>query len=154
MSISVTVQNYLIQERIPYDLVPHPHTESSMDAAAAAHVSAAKIAKPVILEDDKGYLMAVVPAHHHVQINKVNKLLNRNMGLATEQEISTLFTDCEPGAIPPVGQAYGLETIFDECLGECPDLYLEAGDHEDFIHLKSDDYLRLMSQASHASISY
>ena len=154
MSISVTVQIYLIQQRIPYELVPHPHTESSMDASSAAHVPAAKIAKPVILEDDKGYLMAVVPAHHHVQIGKVNEFLNRNMGLATEQEIRTLFTDCEEGAIPPIGQAYGLETIFDECLGECSDLYLEAGDHEEFIHLKCEDYLRMMSQAPHASISY
>lgn len=154
MSISITVQKYLNQQGIPYELVPHPHTESSMDAAAAAHISAAKIAKPVILEDDSGYLMAVVPAHHHVQIRKINELLDRHMGLATEQEISALFTDCEAGAIPPVGQAYGLETIFDECLGECPDLYLEAGDHEDFIHLKSEDYLRLMTKAPHASISY
>lgn len=154
MTMSATVQNYLNQQGIPYELVPHPHTETSMDAASASHLPAAKIAKPVILEDDDGYLMAVVPAHHHVQIRKVNELLNRNMGLATEQEIKTLFTDCAVGAIPPIGQAYGLETIFDECLGECPDLYLEAGDHEDFIHLKSDDYLRLMSQAPHANISY
>lgn len=154
MSMSVTVQNYLEQLGIPYELVPHPHAEASMDAAAAAHVSAAKIAKPVILEDDKGYLMAVVPAHHHVQIRKVNELLHRDMGLATEQEIRTMFADCEAGAIPPIGQAYGLETIFDECLGECPDLYLEAGDHEDFIHLQSEDYLKLMSQVPHASISY
>jgi Ala-tRNA(Pro) deacylase len=152
--MSATVQEYLQQQGIPYELVHHPHTQSSMDAAGAAHVPAAKIAKPVILEDEAGYLMAVVPAHHHVQLKKVNELLNRNMGLATEQEIKSLFNDCEEGAIPPLGQAYGLETIFDDCLGECPDLYLEAGDHEDFIHLNSDDYLKLMSQAPHASISY
>ena len=154
MSISATVENYLIGQRIPYELVSHPHTESSMDAAGAARVPAAKVAKPVILEDDQGYVMAVVPAHHHVQIRKINKLLNRHMGLATEQEISTLFSDCEEGAIPPFGSAYGLETIFDDCLSECTDLYLEAGDHQEFIHLKSEDYLKLMEQVPHASISY
>ena len=154
MSMSATVQHYLKQQGIHYELVPHSHTESSMDAAAAAHVSAAKIAKPVILEDDNGYLMAVVPAHHHVQISKVNQMLNRHFGLATEQEINTLFSDCAEGAIPPVGQAYDMETIFDECLGECQDLYLEAGDHEDLIHLASESYLRLMSKAPHGNISY
>lgn len=154
MSMSTTVQKYLQQKGIPYELVPHPHTETSMDAASASHVSAAKIAKPVILEDDKGYVMAVVPAHHHVQLSKVNHFLGRHMGMATEQEIKTLFKDCKEGAIPPIGQAYGMETIFDECLGECPDVYLEAGDHEDFIHLDSTAYLRLMSHLPHGKISY
>jgi Ala-tRNA(Pro) deacylase len=153
MSLSATLQHYLEQHGISYELVPHRHTESSMNAASVAHIPAAKIAKPVILEDEKGYLMAVVPAHHHVKISEVNKILGRKMGLATEQELGSLFSDCEEGAIPPVGQAYGLETIVDNCLGECPDLYLEAGDHEDFIHLQSASYLKLMSEVPHAKIS-
>ena len=130
MAMSTTLKQYLTQQHITYDLVPHRHTESSMNAAGAAHISAAKIAKPVILEDENGYVMAVVPAHHHVRINKLNKVLGRKMGLATEQELKSLFLDCEVGAIPPIGQAYGIETIIDDCLGKCPDLYLEAGDHE------------------------
>ena len=153
MSIAATLQHYLERQDIPYDLVPHRHTKSSMDAAAVAHVSAAKIAKPVILEDEQGYLMAVVPAHHHVRISEVNKFLGRKMGLATERELKPLFADCKEGAIPPVGQAYGMETIVDDCLGECPDLYLEAGDHEDFIHLDSASYRKLMRKVPHARIS-
>ena len=153
MSMSVTLQQYLEQQGIPYDLIPHRHTETSMNAASAAHVSAAKIAKPVILEDEKGYLMAVVPAHHHVRINALNRILGRKVGLATEQELIPLFADCAEGAIPPVGQAYGIETVVDACLGECADLYLEAGDHEDFIHLDSAAYDKLMAHAHHAKIS-
>jgi Ala-tRNA(Pro) deacylase len=153
MSISATLLQYLEQQGISYDLVPHRHTNSSMDAAGVAHVSAAKIAKPVILEDEQGYLMAVVPAHHHVRIGEVDKLLHRKMGLATESELKSLFADCENGAIPPVGQAYGMETIVADCLSECPDLYLEAGDHENFIHLHGDSYQQLMSQVPHADIS-
>lgn len=153
MSISTTVQNYLDQQGITYDIIPHRHTNSSMDAASAAHISAAMIAKPVILEDEQGYLMAVVPAHQHVKIGEINTILGRKMGLATEDELNSLFADCEPGAIPPLGQAYGMETIVDECLGECPEVYLEAGDHEDFIHLQSASYQKLMSQVQHARIS-
>jgi Ala-tRNA(Pro) deacylase len=153
MTISATLQQYLSKQGIPYELVPHPHTVTSMNAASAARVSAAKIAKPVILEDENGYLMAVVPAHHHVKISEVNKVLGRKMGLATEPELGTLFSDCELGAVPPVGQAFGMETIVDDCLGECPDLYLEAGDHEDFIHLQAAAYRKLMSQVAHARIS-
>ena len=153
MSMSITLQQYLEQQDIHYELVPHRHTESSMNAAGSAHIPAAKIAKPVILEDENGYLMAVVPAHHHVKINVVNRILSRKLGLATEQELRPLFADCEEGAIPPVGQAYGIETIIDDCLGECPDLYLEAGDHEGFIHLQASSYRQLMAQVQHGKIS-
>ena len=153
MNISTTVQNYLEQQGIEYDIVPHRRADSSMNAASAAHISAAMIAKPVILEDDQGYLMAVVPAHHHVKIHEINTMLGRKMGLATEDELQSLFADCETGAIPPLGQAYGMETIVDECLGECPEVYLEAGDHEDFIHLQSSSYQKLMSKVQHAKIS-
>ena len=153
MSMSATLQQYFSQHGISYDIVPHRFTQTSMNAAGAAHISAAKIAKPVILQDEQGYIMAVVPAHHHVKIHKVNRVFGRSFGLATEQELKPLFTDCELGAIPPVGQAYGLQTIVDECLGECPDLYLEAGDHEDFIHLHASSFLRLMANVPHAKIS-
>jgi len=153
MAISVTLHQYLTQQGIDYELVPHRHTESSMNAASTAHIPAAEIAKPVILEDEVGYLMAVVPAHQHVRIREVNKLLGRKLGLATEQELIPLFTDCEEGAIPPVGQAFGMKTIVDDCLGECPDVYLEAGDHRDFIHLRGSSYRKLMSQAQHGKIS-
>lgn len=153
MTMSNTLQQYLEQQGIRYELVTHRHTESSMNAAGSAHISAAKIAKPVILEDDTGYLMAVVPAHHHVKINVVNRILGRKMGLATEQELRPLFADCEEGAIPPVGQAYGMDTIVDDCLAECSDLYLEAGDHEDFIHLQAPAYRQLMAQVQHGKIS-
>lgn len=153
MTISSTLKQFLEQQDIPYDLVPHRYTESSMNAASTAHIPAAEIAKPVILEDENGYLMAVVPAHQHVRINKVNQLLGRTMGLATEAELMSLFSDCEEGAIPPVGQAYGMETVIDDCLGDCPDIYMEAGDHCGFVHLQGSRYRQMMSRVHHGKIS-
>ena len=64
-----------------------------------------------------------------------------------------MFADCEPGAIPPVGQAFGMETIIDDSLNECQDIYMEAGDHEDLIHLKGTAFRRLMQESPHAMIS-
>jgi Ala-tRNA(Pro) deacylase len=153
MAIAITLQQYLDQQGISYDVVPHRHTETSMDAANTAHVPARMVAKSVILEDDSGYLMAVIPANHHVKIGKVNQAVGRKMGLATEAELRDLFSDCELGAIPPIGQAYGVETIVDESLTECPEIYLEAGDHEDFVHLKGSSFRKLMEHAPRAAIS-
>ena len=95
----------------------------------------------------------VVPATHHVDLGLLHRWLNRPFGLATEPELARLFEDCELGAIPPIGAAYGLETIFDDSLGERPDVYLEAGDHRTLIHVKGEDFVRLMAGTKHARIS-
>lgn len=153
MTMSITLQKYLARQGIPYDIVPHRHTATSMNAANSAHVPAARVAKPVILEDERGYLMAVIPANQHVKIAKVNRALGRQMGLATEAELINLFNDCEPGAIPPVGDAFGIETIVDDELTQSPEIYMEAGDHEDLIHLKGVSFRKLMKGAQHAHIS-
>lgn len=153
MSISLTLQKYLAEKGIAYDVLPHRHTHNTMNAVQSAHVPPEQVAKPVILEDFHGYVMAVLPSNHRVKINRVNKLLGRKMGLATEAELEALFTDCELGAIPPLGEAYGIETVVDDSLEQCPDVYLEAGDHEDFIHLKGASFRKLMRHAQHAHIS-
>ncbi len=152
MTISHTLQKYLAQHSIAYVVVPHRHTETSMNSATSAHIPAEQIAKPVILEDDNSYLMAVVPANQHVKIGRLNKLLGRKLRLATETEVRDLFTDCDPGAIPPVGEPYGLETIVDDRLTRIQDVYLEAGDHEDLLHLMGVSYRKLMKNAQQASI--
>jgi len=152
MEISDTLVGYLDSRGITYDRLSHRYTESSVNAAHAAHIPEEQLAKSVILEDDKGYVMAVVPAHTHVKIGELNRLLNRKMGLATEVELLPLFKDCELGAIPPVGQAYGMETIVDRGLDDCSDVYFESGNHVDLIHIQGDAFRELMKEARHASI--
>jgi len=106
MAIAQTLEKYLNERQIPYDLVNHAKTGSSLRSASMAHVPAHQVAKAVILEDDSGYLMAVLPAHRHVHVGTLSKCLGRKLGLATEAETRSIFPDCELGAIPPVGEAY------------------------------------------------
>ena len=44
--------------------------------------------------------------------------------------MGALFKDCEFGAVPPLGLAYGMSTVIDDCLSEQPEIYFEAGDHD------------------------
>ena len=152
MEMAKTLEGFLDKNGVEYDILMHRHTDSSINSAHAAHIPEGQLAKPVILEDDQGYLMAVIPADSHVKIREINRLLGRNMGLATENEIPALFTDCEPGAIPPVGQAYGMQTIVDNDLDACSDIYFESGNHEQLIHINGVTFVQLMKVARHASI--
>ncbi len=113
MNISPTLVHELLKHGIAYDVVSHSHANSSLHSANAAHIPSAKMVKPVVLEDDFGFVMVLVPANQYVKIKELNSLLNRNMELATEIELCAVFSDCDKGAYPPIGDAYGMYTIVD-----------------------------------------
>ena len=147
MSVSATVKSHLDERSIDYSLVPHPHTLSSMDTAASAHVPGDRLAKAVIVSHDGTYLMVVVPSDYHVHLGQLHRHLGGQVGLATEEELSGLFPDCERGAIPSIGAAYGLRTLLDrKLLGE-PEVYFESGDHESLIKISGDTFQALMVDA-------
>ncbi|HEY9050952.1 MAG TPA: YbaK/EbsC family protein [Gammaproteobacteria bacterium] len=152
MEMANTLIRFLAKNGIAYDRLPHRYSVNSVNTAHSAKIPETEMAKPVILEDDQGYIMAVIPASQHVKIRELNKLLNRNMGLATEAELQHLFKDCDVGAIPPVGHAYGMKTIVDYSLDDCKDVYFEAGNHEELIHVKGDAFRKLMKNTQHAAI--
>jgi Ala-tRNA(Pro) deacylase len=152
MNIAPTLAKQLVKHRINYDTISHSYSNSSLHAAHSANIPAQKMVKTVILEDDRGYVMALVPANHYLKINELNMLLNRRMGLATETELAHLFTDCEPGAIPPVGAAYGMTTVVDKNLDDCNDVYIEAGNHTDLLHISASAFRQLVEHSRHASI--
>ncbi len=154
MTVAASVKTYLDQQGIAYELVPHPRTGSSRESARAAHVREDHIAKAVIMKDDQGYLMAVIPADQWLKLHAVCETLNRSLELASEAEIEGLFPDCRPGAIPPLGPFYGLETVLDEALTTLANVYLEAGDHEHLIHVTGEQFHSLMSGARHGHFSH
>jgi Ala-tRNA(Pro) deacylase len=154
VSIATSVESYLTREGITYDTLHHAPTKDSMHSAQAAHIPGDKLAKCVLLEDDNGFLMAVVPATHKVDLGALHRALNRNLGLATDRALIELFRDCEPGAVPPLGPAYGIDTIMDERLADAPDIYFEGGDHQALIHLDGTEFLKLMSKVPRARISH
>jgi Ala-tRNA(Pro) deacylase len=154
MTIAASVQDYLFREGVHYDLIAHESTQDSNHSAQAAHISGDRLAKCVMLEDDKGFLMAVLPASHKVDLGAVRRQLNRELGLVTDRELVDLFKDCEPGALPPLGLAYGIDTILDQRLVDAPDIYFEAGDHRALVHVSGSGFLKLMANAARGHISH
>ena len=153
MTVARTLQHYLDDSGIPYEIMPHRREVTATRIAEAAHIPGKAMAKSVLLTTDHGYLLAVVPASRRVDLAQLSHRLDERLGLASEAEAETMFLDCDRGAMPATGQAYGMRVIVDDRLGKLEDIYFEAGDHENLIHVAHGDFERLMTQASHADIS-
>jgi Ala-tRNA(Pro) deacylase len=153
MGVPDTVTNYLRARDISFTVVEHAATHHSAETASVAHVPRAHLAKGVVLADGERYLIAIVPANRRVDTDAVATLMQCRLGLADEDDFSMLFRDCRPGAVPPIGEAYGLVTIVDDAIANAPDIYLEAGDHEHLIHLSRGSFIALTVHAEHGRIS-
>lgn len=154
MAVSVSLEQYLIMNDVSYDVMTHSPTKYSMDTARVTRVPAGRLAKSVVLRDEYGYLIAVVPATHRLQLGRLRMQLTRALRLATESELQPLFGDCVMGAIPPVGPAFGLEVIVDDSLNEQPEVFFEGGDHQELIHVAGPDFRRLLPNALHGRFSH
>ncbi len=153
MTLAVTLQRYLADHDIAYDVVTHRPTVSSSQTAEVSHVPGDFLAKAVVVRDEDHFMVAVLPASHHIQLRELSRLLDRPVGLATEQEASELFADCKPGAIPAIGSAYGLEVVVEDSLAEQADVYVEGGDHTSLLHLTAPQFRSLMEHARYGKFS-
>jgi Ala-tRNA(Pro) deacylase len=156
MTISATVQRYLQDRGVPYEVLTHPLTGSSTETAQSAHVSGDRIAKTVVLrigDAAGGYLLVVLPASHHLSLDLLQRWLGRSVELASEQEIGKLFPDCDLGAIPPFGEAYGLDVALDDSLAGLHEVCFEGGDHRSLVRIAGERFAELMSGARHGGFS-
>lgn len=153
MAIATTLKSYLTDQHVHYDLVKHPRSQSALESAHSAHVPSHQVAKAVVLEDADGYVVSVMPSNNRLDLEWVNESLGRNLEMAQEDELMNLFQDCNPGAVPALSNAYGLDVIWDEQLTNASEVYIEAGDHENLIHLHGDEFCKLMEKLPHNIIS-
>lgn len=153
MSIAPTLEKYMADRGIRYDLIPHEPTMSSLKTAQAGHVPSTCMAKGIVLSDGQNYTLAVLPASHHLRLSDLKMELGHELHLASEDEVGEVFRDCEFGAIPPVGSCYGLNVIIDDSISQQPELYFEGGDHTTLIHMNASDFAKLNPQAQHGSFS-
>jgi len=153
MGIALSLQEYLNDHHINYEVVTHQRTGSSLQTAQVSHVPGDCLAKGVILTREGGYVLAVVPASSKVRMDVIEQILHCPVDLASEAEVNSLFPDCESGAVPPIGAAYAVDTIVDVSLDQQRDIYLESGDHRSLIHMPGMEFHKLMKDVPHGHIS-
>src|SRR5712691_6528986 len=152
MTIAPTLQKHL-DRNVTYEVITHDATMSSTRTAEACHVSGNRLAKAIVLRHDSGYVLAVLPASHHIRLTDLRRQIGDDVDLTNKKEIRQLFPDCTLSAIPPVGACYELDVIVDDSIQEPPDVYLEGSDHTTLVHVNQAQFTRLMAEARHGRFS-
>ena len=146
MAINERLSELIRQRGGMVEILPHREVFTAQEVAHTSRVSGRNLAKAIVVRDvTGGYLMAVVPAHEHVDLDELRRLTGRKgLDLASEEELRRLFPDCELGAMPPIGHLYGIPTYVDPCLAE-RDICFQAGNHHEIVRMRYRDFARLAS---------
>jgi Ala-tRNA(Pro) deacylase len=146
------VTEFLDRAGVPYEVVEHERTQTAAAEARAAGLPAADVAKTVVLRDDAGVRLAVIPADRRLDMRKVKRELgSKGLRLVTEREMEREFGDFEVGAVPPFGPMLHALELMDERLLDHDRILCGGGDHEHGVVVDPHDLVRA-SQARVADI--
>jgi Ala-tRNA(Pro) deacylase len=117
---------------------------TAAELAHADHVPPSEVAKTVVLRSGERFLLAVMPATRHLDLERLRALAgDPTLRLATEAEFAGVFTACELGAIPPIGPLWGLPVWVDDSLGREAETVFCAGNHHEAVHVAYRDFVRI-----------
>lgn len=134
------------ERRVPYQVIPHREAFTAEAVAQVSHVARRHVAKAVVIRTGvSDYLMCVLPASEHLDLETVRRVTGRHViEFAAEGELKRLFPDCELGAMPPFGGLYGMPACLDACFFREleGDLYFQGGNHHEIVRIAFEDYRR------------
>lgn len=141
MSIPRQISDFLDSHKVPYQYCRHSLAYTAQGLAHAQHISGKDVAKVVMVLADGRMLMAVLPASHRVDFERLKAALGAHeLRLASEDEFKDIFPGCEMGAMPPLGKIYNIDVCVDEALRGRETIVFNAGTHVETIQMRYSDF--------------
>jgi Ala-tRNA(Pro) deacylase len=137
MGVTTRLKQYLDENNIKYVACAHSQAFTAQEIAHSMHVRGKELAKAVVVKADANFILAVLPAHHRVNLDHLRSAVGASyLRLAGEGEFKDLFPDCEIGAMPIFGNLYDLPVYVAEPLTRDEEITFNAGTHTDSIRMK------------------
>ncbi len=141
----MSVLEYLETCHIPYRTTEHRPVYSARQLARIEKVSPCQVAKPVIVEADTKLYLCVLPADRIIDLQALQHHLKaKQVTLASEPQLKTIFRDTELGAEAPIGDPYDLPILMDKSLTRDREIVFLGGSHKRSIWMNLDEYIHLV----------
>ncbi len=139
------LKKFLDDQHVKYVTIKHSRSYTAQEVADSAHIAGREMAKTVMVKLGDRMAMAVLPAPDMVSIERLRAVTGvKDIEIATENEFSGSFPNCEVGAMPPFGNLWGMAVYVDERLREDERIAFNAGTHTELVQLAYSDFERLV----------
>jgi Ala-tRNA(Pro) deacylase len=137
------VPDFLVAQAVPFESLLHPPAFTAQKRARFLHLPGRQVAKSVLLHGPEGYLLAVLPATRHVDLERLATVLGGPVRVADGDEVSQVFRDCEWGVVPPFGTLYRLPVLLDDSITPETLMVFETTIHVEAVRMLCRDFERL-----------
>ncbi len=154
MEMAEALQTYLRQRNIPFEIFSCGPGGRPADVAEALGFALDQIARPILLSDRTGVLMAVIPAGRRLDLKEVRRQLARpELALAPTDAIARALIQCDPASAPPFAELFGLETVVEEAFAAMDGIYFAACQAGTLVRIQSDSFQRLHAASEWGQIA-
>ncbi|MGH2662789.1 MAG: aminoacyl-tRNA deacylase [Actinomycetota bacterium] len=138
-----TVAEHLQGRGVPFELIPHERTYTSIEEAQALGIAADEVLKTIVLDTAAGHALAVIPASQRLDIKRTREAVgDTHARFATEEEMERDFPGYELGALPPLGSLLGAPTYVDLEVLEHTTVVFAAGNQKESVKVRTEDLFR------------
>lgn len=139
------LETFLRRQGTPFVVDHHAETVTAQETAAAEHVPGRNFVKVVMVKVADRLAMVCIPAHHRADMASISWMARgKPVQLAQEMDFVDVFDDCEPGAMPPFGNLYGVPVYMDVALDDDEYLVFNGGTHRRVVRLARTDFENLV----------
>jgi len=136
---------YLDSNKVEYRVMEHSLAYSAHEVAVSTLVHERELAKAILVSVDGRFWMTALRADYRVNTQMIKRAFgSKQVHLAHEEDLESLFPDCQIGAMPPLGNLYGLPVMVDESLAEDEEIVFNACTHTRVIRMKFKDFKELV----------
>jgi Ala-tRNA(Pro) deacylase len=137
------VTEYLDARGVPYEMIHHDPSRTSLEEARAVHLDADQVLKAVVIATRGGRVVAVIPASRRLDMHLVREALaDRSAYLATEDQLECEYPSIELGGAPVLGCLLDAETLVDTCVLERDTVVFAAGTRTESVRVQMRDLFR------------
>lgn len=140
---TMRVSEFLAEHHVAFETMVHAPAFSAQRLAKFLQIPGREVVKSVLLASPQGFFLAVLPATCRVNLEEVSRAFKTDVRIATEAELSSLFRDCEHGALTPFGRLYGMTTLLDDEIDSSTAIVFESQRHFLAIRMLCRDFERI-----------
>jgi len=152
MSLPQKVQKYLDKHDIDYEELAHKTVYTAYDAASTLKKELKKIAKNLLVQVDKSYVLIIVPADKRIDLNKIKKAMGAKKVSIPKEKVMIKVLKVKPGVVSSFGKLHKVETMIDKTMAKTKDMVFATGSATDSVMMKVKDFVK-MEEAKLADIA-
>ena len=151
MSMCIKLKKYLDSKNVDYEITHHKVVYTAQELAECLHVPGKVMTKVVMIKAGEKDVMTVMPACRKVDVQRLKEIFKLDdVRIEKEEEFMNLFPECDVGALPPLGNLYGLDVYMDSSLTDDEYILIQTGDNKEAVRIKYEDFARLVNPKVYA----